>query len=65
MALSTEIQGDIRRVIRMLASPQQEVDLAIMRTPTSEDRNALTEANIHLNEAIQILSKLGQGESNG
>ncbi len=58
MALELEIQGDVRRIIRMLDAPQQEVELAIMRTPTSEERNKLTEANIHLLEAARILSGL-------
>lgn len=39
---------DLRRVSRALEVQAVELELLILRTPTGEARNALTEANIHL-----------------
>lgn len=40
--------SDLRRVSRALEVQAVELELLILRTPTGEVRNALTEANIHL-----------------
>lgn len=41
-----------------LKSAQHELEIAISATPTSERRNKLTEANIHIMSALQILKEL-------
>jgi hypothetical protein len=35
-----------------------KVDIAILSTPTGEGRNAMTEANLYLMEAIDLAKKL-------
>lgn len=40
--------ADVRRVSRALEVQAVELELLILRTPTGEARNALTEANIHI-----------------
>ena len=51
-------KDNVRRIIRQLQSSLDELELEILRTPTSEVRNQLTDANIHGKEAIRILLEL-------
>lgn len=48
----------MRRLVRSLNPIQQEVELEIMRTPTGQDRELLTEINIHLQVAVSKLCDL-------
>jgi hypothetical protein len=48
---------DLKTIISDLKISQRGLELLINRTPTSESRNDLTEANIHLMEAIDVLKK--------
>lgn len=51
----------INRLWRYINSYQQELEQEILSTPTSESRNDLTEANIHL---LAALSKLTRAVAN-
>jgi hypothetical protein len=48
---------DLKTIISDIKVSQRALELLISRTPTSESRNDLTEANIHLMEAIDVLKK--------
>ena len=45
-----------RDIQRIIVNAQNEVSNMIMTTPTSEARNQMTHANIHLAEALRALS---------
>ena len=45
----------LRRMIRIMQDEQRELDLIILRTPTGQVREDLTEGNIHLLAAISAL----------
>lgn len=47
---------------RHMESAMSEVEYLILATPTGEDRNAITDANIHLMAAKAILTHLGLGK---
>jgi len=48
----------VRCIIRQLQLSLDGLELEILRTPTGEVRNQLTDANIHGNEAVRILLEL-------
>jgi hypothetical protein len=49
------MNADIARIARALDAQQKELDIQILRTQTGPEREALTEANIHLMQAIAVL----------
>jgi hypothetical protein len=54
----TEIERAIKTAIMELRDTQIRIELLILRIPTGERRNLLTEANIHMSEALQKLRRL-------
>lgn len=48
---------NLRKMHRVLENEHQEAELLINRTPTSEERNQLSEVNIYLMLALQALQK--------
>lgn len=48
----------IRKLLDNLKREQVACDTEILRTPTGERRNALTDVNIHLMAAIRTLKEL-------
>jgi hypothetical protein len=54
----TPIEMVIRTAISELRDTQIRVELLVLRIPTSERRNTLTEANIHMMEALEKLRSL-------
>ena len=51
----------MRRIIRQLQLSLDELELEILRTPTSEVRNQLTDANIHGKEACGSMVSFYKG----
>lgn len=54
----TEIERVIKTAIAELRDTQIRIELLILRIPTSDRRNQLTEANIAMEEALQKLRSL-------
>lgn len=54
----SQYPSDVLKLIRALEHQQIELDVLIMKTPTSNVRNDLTEANIHLMAAISSLKNV-------
>ena len=46
---------DMRRIVRALQDQQRELDLMILKTPTGQVREDLTEGNIFLLRALSSL----------
>ena len=51
-------QDALRRLLRQLDLIKQELDLMILRTPSGDARNVMTEANIHLMVADSVLVEI-------
>jgi len=44
----------LRNIVKSLEMALYDMEVLINATPTSEDRNQLTDANIHIAEALRV-----------
>lgn len=50
------MEENLRRIVSQLQVSLDEIELEVMKTPTSEKRNDLTDSCLHIREAMRILS---------
>lgn len=52
------LTADASRILRNINFQRSELDILVLKTPTSEERNKLSEASIYLSEVSRKLEEV-------